>query len=87
MSTLDLALSVGVFGFSALMFLLSLVSYIKTKFSKLLPLSLAFLLIMGKGLYLTVLCLQGTKLDEILRVVLLVDFFVIILIYIAAAKR
>ena len=87
MSTLDLALSIGVFGFSAIMFILSIVSYAKTRISKLLPLSLAFLLILIKGLYLTITVLEGENLDEVLKVVLLLDFFVIFLIYLAAAKR
>ena len=87
MSTLDLALSIGVFGFSAIMFVLSMVSYVKTKISKLLPLSLAFLLILLKGLYLSAIVIGGDDLDEVTRVVLMMDFFVILLIYVAAAKR
>jgi hypothetical protein len=51
LQSLDIALAIGISGFSAIMLATSVYSYAKTKVSKLLPICLAFLLFMIKGLY------------------------------------
>ena len=87
MQSLDIALAIGISGFSAIMLATSLYSYAKTKVSKLLPICLAFLLFMIKGLYFVYEVIIEYSLSTSVRIVLILDFIIIILIYLAVAKK
>jgi hypothetical protein len=87
LQSLDIALAIGVSGFSAIMMATSVYSYSKTKVSKLLPLCLAFLLFMIKGLYFVYEVIIEYSLSTSVRIVLILDFIIIILIYLAVAKK
>ena len=87
MNAMDLALAIGVSGFSAIMLATSVYSCMKTKMSKLLPICLAFLLFLIKGLYFISESVTRDSLDISIRIALGIDFAIILLIYIAAAKR
>ena len=51
MQSIDIALAIGIAGFSAIVLITSMYSYIKTKVMKLVPICIAFLIFMLKGLY------------------------------------
>ena len=51
MQSIDIAVAIGISGFSAIVLITSIFSYIKTKVVKLLPICIAFVLFMLKGLY------------------------------------
>jgi hypothetical protein len=87
MQGLDIALAIGLTGFSIIVLATSFYSYTKTKINKLLPICLAFLLFLIKGLYFIWEVNAAGTLSTPLRLVLVLDFFIIILIYIAIAKR
>ena len=87
LQSLDIALAIGISGFSAIMLATSLYSYAKTKVSKLLPICLAFLLFMIKGLYFVYEVITEYSLSTSVRIVLILDFIIIILIYLAVAKK
>ena len=87
MQSIDIALAVGISGFSAIMLATSAYSLIKTKVGKLLPICAAFLLFLVKGLYFVFEVFNENQLSESVRVVLILDFIIIIFIYIAIAKR
>jgi hypothetical protein len=87
MQSLDIALAIGISGFSGIMLTISIYSYVKTKVSKLLPVCIAFLLFLIKGLYLVSEMLSRNELSTSLRIVLVLDFIIIIFIYLAIAKK
>jgi hypothetical protein len=87
LQSLDIALAIGISGFSAIMLATSVYSYAKTKVSKLLPICLAFLLFMIKGLYFVYEVIIEYSLSTSVRIVLILDFIIIILIYLAVAKK
>ena len=87
MQSIDIALAIGIAGFSAIVLITSMYSYIKTKVMKLVPICIAFLIFMLKGLYFISEVFIKSSLPTSIRIVLLLDFVIIILIYIAIAKR
>ena len=87
MQGLDIALAIGITGFSAIVLATSFYSFFKTNINKLLPICLAFLLFFLKGLYFIWEIYVNTSLSTSLRMVLVLDLVIIILIYIAVAKR
>ena len=87
MEAIDIALAIGITGFSAIVLVTSFYSYLKTKFDKLLPICLAFSIFLIKGLYFIWEIYSNNELSNSLRIVLALDFVIIILIYIAVAKK
>jgi len=87
MQSLDIALAIGITGFSGIMLAISAYSYAKTKVGKLLPICAAFLLFLLKGLYFVYEVITEYSLSDSVRLVLLIDFIIIIFIYIAVAKK
>ena len=87
MQSVDIALAVGISGFSAIMLIISIYSLIKTKVGKLLPICAAFLIFLLKGLYFVNEVFNKNQLSESVRIFLVLDFIIIIFIYIAIAKR
>jgi hypothetical protein len=87
MEAIDIALAIGITGFSAIVLVTSFYSYLKTKFIKLLPICLAFLLFLMKGLYFILEIYSKSSLSTSMRIVLALDFVIIILIYFAVAKK
>jgi hypothetical protein len=87
MEALDIALAIGITGFSVIVLAVSFYSYYKTKVNKILPVCLAFLIFFFKGLYFIWEIYTNSSLSTSLRVVLVMDLFIIILIYIAVAKK
>jgi hypothetical protein len=87
MQPIDIALAIGISGFSVIMLIISLYSFIKTRVGKLLPVSIAFLLFFIKGIYLVYQVFDEVFLGTPMRIVLILDFVIIIFIYIAVAKR
>ena len=87
MEAIDIALAIGITGFSAIVLVTSFYSYLKTKFDKLLPLCIAFLLFLLKGLYFIWEIYSNNALLTSFRIVLALDLVIIILIYIAVAKK
>ena len=87
MESLDIALAIGITGFSAIVLVVSLYSYYKTKVNKILPICLAFLMFFFKGLYFIMEIYSNNSLSTTLRIVLVMDLIIIILIYIAVAKK
>ena len=84
---IDIALAIGITGFSAIMLATSLFSYAKTKVVKLVPISIAFVLFMLKGIYFIYEVVNKSSLSNSIRIVLVLDFIIIIMIYFAVAKR
>lgn len=87
MQSLDIALAIGITGFSGIMLAISAYSYAKTKVGKLLPICAAFLLFLLKGLYFVYEVIIEYSLSDSVRLVLILDFIIIIFIYIAVAKK
>ena len=87
MQSIDIALAIGITGFSIIMFVVSVYSYIKTKIAKLVPICFAFLIFLLKGLYFVYEVYSQNSLSTFNRIILLLDFIIIILIYIAIAKK
>ncbi|WP_455392494.1 hypothetical protein [[Eubacterium] cellulosolvens] len=87
MFSVDIILALGITGFSAIMLVTSVYSFSKTKVTKLLPICGAFLLFFLKGLYFSYEVFTKYSLSDSIRIVLVLDFIIIILIYIAVAKK
>ena len=87
MQALDIALAIGISGFSAIMLAISIYSFLKTKVVKLVPICVVFLLLLFKGLYFIFEVFQTCCLSNSVRIVLIIDFVIIILIYTAVAKK
>ena len=87
MQALDIALAIGISGFAAIMLVISCYSYLKTKVAKLVPICIAFLIFSIKGLYFIYKVVIEYSLSTSIRIVLILDFIIIILIYVAIAKR
>lgn len=87
MQAIDVALAIGIFGFSIIMLAISIFSYIKTKVIKLIPICVAFLLFLIKGLYFIFEVISKSSLSNSIRIVLAIDFIIIIFIYLAVAKK
>ena len=87
MESIDFALAIGITGFSVIMIIISSYSLLKTKVVKILPICIAFSLFFIKGLYFIFQLLNENSLSTPIRFVLALDFLIIILIYIAVAKK
>lgn len=87
MESIDFALAIGITGFSFIMMIISVYSLIRTKVVKILPICIAFGLFFVKGLYFIVRLLNENSLSTTVRFILALDFIIIILIYIAVAKK
>jgi hypothetical protein len=87
MQALDIALAIGIAGFSGIMLAISSYSYLKTKVTKILPICFAFLIFMLKGLYFVYEVITKYSLSTSVRLMLILDFIIIVLIYLAIAKR
>jgi len=87
MQSLDIALAMGITGFSAIMLAISVYSLVKTKVVKLVPICTAFTLFLIKGLYFVNELNSDYSFSTPIRVILILDFIIIISIYIAVAKK
>jgi hypothetical protein len=87
MESIDFALAIGITGFSVIMMSISLFSLLKTKVVKILPICIAFGLFFIKGLYFIFQLFNENSLSTPIRFVLALDFLIIIMIYIAVAKK
>jgi hypothetical protein len=87
MEAIDIALAIGITGFSAIVLVTSFYSYLKTKFDKLLPICFAFSLFLIKGFFFIWEIYSKSSASTSLRIILALDFVIIILIYIAVAKK
>lgn len=87
MQALDIALALGISGFAGIMLAISFYSYFKTKVTKLIPICVAFLLFLIKGLYFIYEVISELSLSTSIRIILILDFIIIILIYVAITKK
>lgn len=89
MGNLEIFLRVCLMGFSLLLLITSIISYVKVKNTKLLFVSLAFLGFFIKGLLLTLAVLIGSFKEPFgaSMAILVLDFAILIMIYIAVVKK
>ncbi|MEW5936840.1 MAG: hypothetical protein AB1665_03355 [Candidatus Thermoplasmatota archaeon] len=88
-STAEVFLRVALMGFSLLLFVTCTISYIRVRHQRLLLISIAFALFFVKGMLLTlaILIAQIDLLFGAGTYVILLDFLILITIYLGIAKR
>jgi len=81
MDDILLLLTLLITGFSSILFVVSIISYVKLKYVKFLLIGIAFLGFMMKGIFLLFEYIQQDQIPLVL------DLFVIILMYLAIIKK
>ncbi len=89
MDTIEVFLRVALMGFSLLLFITSVVSYVRVKNNRLLFISLAFAVFFVKGLVLSV-AIFNESVDKVFTAseeLIALDFVILALIYLGIVKR
>lgn len=81
MEDIELLLAILIAGFSILVFLVSIAAFIKLKVSKFILVSIAFLLFFIKGILLILDVISQSQ------IAFVIDFLIIVFLYIAVVKK